>query len=362
MSPRFRPSLADIAADLCRVSYDRERSGACGDGLRRARCRSDDQAHRASATAIQRLGSRRAICCNSAPTPTEFVVEIENDGAAQLRFGDDRLGRRPEPETRIHCRLSRRQRRRGQHRRRSARACSHRRSAAGPAISACAIRCRPRAAWSRRPWKTCAARAGGLSHAGTRRHRSGLRRSDRTPSGGAAGVGDISLDRQLAHGVPHRGSQGGLPVDDAFEASMRRFVERYRMAGHDLEVDGPLLVSLEIDMHVCAKPAISAPTSSANCSKCSATASSPTAGSVCFIRTTSLSARRFISAHLSPRRRRCRRDVGAGRRFQRQGTARRQAAGRGRLEIGRLGNRRAATTIANFAEHGVFDLSVGGGK
>ena len=44
---------------------------------------------------------------------------------------------------------------------------------------------------------------------------------------------------------------GGLPVDDDFEASIRTHVERYRMAGHDLEIDGPRYVSLEIDMHVC---------------------------------------------------------------------------------------------------------------
>jgi hypothetical protein len=28
-------------------------------------------------------------------------------------------------------------------------------------------------------------------------------------------------------------------------------VDRYRMAGHDLEIDGPQFVSLEIDLHVC---------------------------------------------------------------------------------------------------------------
>jgi len=47
---------------------------------------------------------------------------------------------------------------------------------------------------------------------------------------------------------------GGLRLDDDFEASIRRHVERYRMAGHDLEIDGPRYVSLEIDMHVCAEP------------------------------------------------------------------------------------------------------------
>ena len=35
---------------------------------------------------------------------------------------------------------------------------------------------------------------------------------------------------------------------------MREFVERFRMAGHDLEVDGPQFVPLEIEMLICVKP------------------------------------------------------------------------------------------------------------
>jgi hypothetical protein len=46
---------------------------------------------------------------------------------------------------------------------------------------------------------------------------------------------------------------GGLPVDDDFKTSIRDSVERYRMAGYDLEVDAPQFVSLEIEMHVCVK-------------------------------------------------------------------------------------------------------------
>ena len=46
----------------------------------------------------------------------------------------------------------------------------------------------------------------------------------------------------------------GLPVDAGFEVQLRDRLERYRMAGHDLEVDGPLFVPLEIEMTVCAKP------------------------------------------------------------------------------------------------------------
>lgn len=47
---------------------------------------------------------------------------------------------------------------------------------------------------------------------------------------------------------------GGLEVDDAFERETRGYLERFRMAGQDLEIDGPLLVSLEIEMAVCVKP------------------------------------------------------------------------------------------------------------
>jgi predicted phage baseplate assembly protein len=47
---------------------------------------------------------------------------------------------------------------------------------------------------------------------------------------------------------------GGQPADDPFKTSIRQLVERYRMAGYDLEVDGPQFVSMEIAMFVCAKP------------------------------------------------------------------------------------------------------------
>jgi hypothetical protein len=42
-----------------------------------------------------------------------------------------------------------------------------------------------------------------------------------------------------------------LPVDAAFERDLRDFLERRRLAGHDLEVDAPRYVSLEIAARVC---------------------------------------------------------------------------------------------------------------
>lgn len=47
---------------------------------------------------------------------------------------------------------------------------------------------------------------------------------------------------------------GGLEVDEEFDREMVKHVDRFRMAGHDLEVDAPHFVSLEIEMHVCVKP------------------------------------------------------------------------------------------------------------
>ncbi|MFP5246832.1 MAG: putative baseplate assembly protein, partial [Thermoanaerobaculia bacterium] len=46
----------------------------------------------------------------------------------------------------------------------------------------------------------------------------------------------------------------GRPVDQKFEAEMRRAIERYRMAGVDVEIDAPRYVALELELLVCVKP------------------------------------------------------------------------------------------------------------
>lgn len=45
--------------------------------------------------------------------------------------------------------------------------------------------------------------------------------------------------------------RGGQPVDAAFEEDLRLFLEPFRLAGHDLEIDGPRFVALDIAMTVC---------------------------------------------------------------------------------------------------------------
>ena len=48
--------------------------------------------------------------------------------------------------------------------------------------------------------------------------------------------------------------RGGAAVDPAFEDSITAFIDRYRLAGHDVEIDAPAYVALDIALHVCAKP------------------------------------------------------------------------------------------------------------
>jgi hypothetical protein len=48
--------------------------------------------------------------------------------------------------------------------------------------------------------------------------------------------------------------RGGGGIDAQFEDQLRAFIERYRLAGHDVEIDAPVLVPLDIELHVCARP------------------------------------------------------------------------------------------------------------
>jgi len=48
--------------------------------------------------------------------------------------------------------------------------------------------------------------------------------------------------------------KGGGEVDADYAQLIRTHVERYRMAGYDLEIDGPRYVPLELEIVVCAKP------------------------------------------------------------------------------------------------------------
>jgi len=51
--------------------------------------------------------------------------------------------------------------------------------------------------------------------------------------------------------VDRRGSD---TIEPGFETELATFVERYRLAGHDVEIDGPRFVALDVELHVCTRP------------------------------------------------------------------------------------------------------------
>lgn len=48
--------------------------------------------------------------------------------------------------------------------------------------------------------------------------------------------------------------KGGLPVDEDFKAEIRAHLERYRIAGYDLEIAAPVFVPLDLLLSICVKP------------------------------------------------------------------------------------------------------------
>ena len=47
---------------------------------------------------------------------------------------------------------------------------------------------------------------------------------------------------------------GGRPVDQSFEEELAAFVQRFQLAGHDIEIEPPRFVPLDIALDVCVKP------------------------------------------------------------------------------------------------------------
>ena len=46
----------------------------------------------------------------------------------------------------------------------------------------------------------------------------------------------------------------GLPIDAEFEDDLRRHLERFRLAGHDLEIEAPRFVPLDVALVICVAP------------------------------------------------------------------------------------------------------------
>jgi hypothetical protein len=187
----------------------------------------------------------------SAPDAAEFVVEIETDGTASLRFGDDEYGQEPEPETAFTAtyRVGN-----GSVGNIGAETLAHIVSndsaiigvrnplpATGGIDPETAAQIRRDAPQAFRTQKRAVTEA---DYARTAELDGSIQRAAATFRWtGSWHTVFITVDRF-----------DGLPLTTEFEAQLRREIEPYRMAGHDLEIDTPQYVPLEIQMFVCVKP------------------------------------------------------------------------------------------------------------
>ena len=188
---------------------------------------------------------------SSGPMAREFVVEVENDGSATLRFGDDTDGRRP-----IRYRPLTAQYRVGNGEDGNVPAGAIRHVVADPSDGTDFVAVRnplpARGGVDPEPIEQVKRIA---PHA--------YRRQER-----AVTLEDYAEMAQrhdeVRHAVARRswtGSwytifvaidrKGGRPVDPAFERTIRTHLESYRLAGDDVEIEPPIWVPLELAMVIC---------------------------------------------------------------------------------------------------------------
>ena len=179
----------------------------------------------------------------------DFSVETEDDGRATLRFGDDTQGRRPEPGTVFTAtyRVGN-----GVAGNIGADAIAHIvSSAAGdfdvptnPMAAAGGIEPEPIEAVRRdapQAFRTQERAVTAADYAAAAERRSEVQRAAASFRWtGSWHTVFVTADRL-----------GGAAVDAPFEARLRRHLERFRMAGYDLEVDAPRFVALDIELHLC---------------------------------------------------------------------------------------------------------------
>ncbi len=203
--------------------------------------------------------ARRDLLASS-PQDTAFVVEIEADGSAWLRFGDGEFGRHPTAGTLFEATLRLGNGSAGN-------LGAGIRPAESPLFHLASVEAPPvEAVWNPLPAR------GGVEPESIESVR------QRAPSAIAGDIQravtpadyallaqreDTSLQRAAAS-LRWTGSwrtvfltadrHGGADVDQDFENTLIARLEPYRLAGHDLEVDAPRYVPLELALTVCVKP------------------------------------------------------------------------------------------------------------
>ena len=245
--PRFRPRLANLPLTHAGPPDDRELAA-----------RTAVQWSLRDVQPVVRLTDSNGIewtarrdLLSSSGDAEAFVAEIDNDGAAVIRFGDDVHGGRPEPSTEFFATY---------------------RVGNGLAGNIGADSLRhialniPEIADVRNPLPAAGGQEPESLEDVRQRAPVAYRVQERAVT--AADYAEVTerypdLQRAAATfrwtGSWHTvfltvDRSGGAALSEQFETDIRNHVERYRMAGHDLEVDSPQFVALEIDLHVCVAP------------------------------------------------------------------------------------------------------------
>lgn len=188
---------------------------------------------------------------DSKATETHFVVETDDDGRAWIRFGDNVNGNRPEAGTAFHARY---------------RVGNGAAGNVGAESIAHAVTGDGAIAGVRNPMPA----VGGMDpqpvDEARRRAPYAFRRQDRavTADDYARRTEEYGGIQRAAARLRWTGSwhtmfvavdrEDGVALDDTFEDQLTAWVDRYRMAGHDLEFDQARLVPLKIEIGICIKP------------------------------------------------------------------------------------------------------------
>ena len=178
---------------------------------------------------------------------TDFVVEMEDDRRAGLRFGDGVLGRSPDPGTAFLARY---------------------RLGGGTAgnVGAESLSTLAEPVDGVKVRNPLAA-TGGVEPEPLRQVKLNAPQAFRTQQR-AVTPADYAAAAQLHPDVARAAATrrwtgswytmfvtidrlGGRPVGDEFEVELRQFLEPYRMAGYDLEIDAPRYVPVELGLTIC---------------------------------------------------------------------------------------------------------------
>jgi hypothetical protein len=185
---------------------------------------------------------------DSGPDAPHVVIELDSDESARLRFGDGRFGARPVPRSTFWATYK---------------------VGNGPLGNVGAqalghvVLATPGVSTVQNPLPAVGGRAPESLDHGREHARTTFREQRRavTPEDYAgAALRHSDVQRAVAT-FRWTGSwytvflnvdrRGGRAVDAGFRAELRALLERVRLAAHDVEIEGPIFVSLELELHVC---------------------------------------------------------------------------------------------------------------